>query len=115
MMSLSVLKIDSFAFGRTSNSYNGVLYETTGTLVPENLKELIQDAGISVIESSEIQIAAVVAEKGNDAGNAIIVTNENGDVETRDVLLLVDEDGITSFEIPSSNGISPLSLGMEGM
>lgn len=66
-------------------------------------KAVIQDLGVEVEESTKIQIISVTSQARSRDGNALVVTSENGETMTKDVFLLVEEDGLGSFEIPSGD------------
>lgn len=106
MMSISVTAIDGFAFSKANSDSDVVLYEVTGSLISDDLKECVQNMGVAVTETSRVQVTSVVSSTGGNVGNALIITNENGTTATKDVLLLADDDGLVSIETSDAGGIS---------
>lgn len=58
--------------------------------VTSSMMQHLDSVGLSIREHSLIEVASVESENG---GKALIVTNTNGNLITKDVVVVVDEDG----------------------
>lgn len=72
-------------------------YSMTGADLSATLKKNIEDTGVPVHNDSDIQLLPVES-SANGAGEALVVTNTDGPTTTKDVLLLVNDDGDAGFE-----------------
>lgn len=75
----------------------GETYSMTGADLSTSLKKNIEEAGVPVCDDSDIQLLPVES-SANGTGEALVVTNTDGPTMTKDVLLLVDDDGEAGLE-----------------
>ncbi len=61
--------------------------------VSESFKTSIENMGIEMDHLSSVQIVPLEQNKEKQAGNVLVITNEDGDIVKKDVLLLIDQDG----------------------
>lgn len=74
------------------------LYSMKGEDATPDFIEKIEENGVDVSDESLIELVPIeTTSRSLNVGNALVITNENADTVTKDVLVLVNDD-ITGFE-----------------
>ncbi len=84
------LHFSSFVYGAESGNTQNVIY---GQDLSDDVKESIEETGVTIQDDTRIIIVPVSSEDGTEAGQALLIKSKQGETIQDDIILLIEEDG----------------------
>lgn len=100
VMGLSVFAVNASAAQETGNSAERETFTVKGRAASSAMVEMLEEEGITVTEDTVIELVPLssaesgVSTQSADEGNVLVITNQEGTVVRKDVLLPVTDNGI---------------------
>ena len=94
LLTICMFSIPAMAADSSIEEKNIQTFTMNGSDASATIKNKIEETGVSVTNESKIQLVPISSTRGENSNSALVITNESDNIVTKDILLLVTDEGV---------------------